>query len=41
MQPVTGTMNPVRIADCVAGTKIVLTREEWYSVYLAAGNILP
>lgn len=41
MQPVTGTMNVQRLKDCVKATEIRLTREEWYAVYLAAGNILP
>ncbi|MDR2110745.1 MAG: aldo/keto reductase [Spirochaetaceae bacterium] len=41
MQPVTGTMNPARIRDCVKAAEINLTREEWYEIYLAAGNILP
>lgn len=41
MQPVTGTMNVERLKDCVRATEISLTREEWYAIYLAAGNILP
>jgi predicted oxidoreductase len=41
MQPVTGTMNPKRLADCVTATEITLTRDEWYAIYLAAGNELP
>lgn len=41
MQPVTGTMNVQRLKDCVKAAEIRLTREEWYAVYLAAGNILP
>lgn len=41
MQPIAGTMNIGRMRDCVKATEIVLTREEWYSIYLAAGNILP
>ena len=41
MQPVTGTMNAKRLADCAKATEIHLTREEWYEIYLAAGNILP
>jgi predicted oxidoreductase len=40
-QPVTGTMNRRRLEDCVRGTEITLTREEWYEIYLSAGNILP
>lgn len=41
MQPVTGTMNIQRLSDCVQATKIHLTREEWYAIYLAAGYTLP
>ena len=41
MQPVTGTMNVSRLKDCVKAAKIKLTRDEWYAIYLAAGNILP
>jgi len=41
MQPVTGTMNVSRLADCCKASEIVLTREEWYSIYRAAGNVLP
>ena len=41
MQPVTGTMNIDRLLDCVKAADIRLTREEWYQIYLAAGNILP
>jgi predicted oxidoreductase len=40
-QPVTGTMNVSRLADCVKAADIALSREEWYAIYLAAGNILP
>ncbi len=41
MQPITGTMNLQRLADCIKATEISLTREEWYSLYKSAGNILP
>jgi predicted oxidoreductase len=41
MQPVTGTMNIPRLRDCVKAAEITLSREEWYALYLAAGNILP
>ena len=41
MQPVTGTTNVSRLADCVKATEIVLSREEWYEIYLAAGHRLP
>jgi predicted oxidoreductase len=41
MQPVTGTMNAGRLKDCVKATEINLSKEEWYEIYLAAGNTLP
>lgn len=41
MQPVTGTMNVGRLKDCIKATEITLTREEWYAIYMAAGNTLP
>lgn len=41
MQPVTGTMNAKRLKDCIKAADIYLTREEWYEIYRAAGNILP
>ncbi len=41
MQPVTGTMNLGRLLECLKAAEIKLTREEWYQIYLAAGNILP
>ncbi|MGN7358999.1 aldo/keto reductase [Paenibacillus sp. SAF-054] len=41
MQPVIGTMNIERLKDCCKASDIRLTREEWYAIYRAAGNILP
>ena len=41
MQPVIGTMNRERLKQCVDAANITLTREQWYEIYLAAGNILP
>lgn len=41
MMPVIGTMNVNRMRDCVRASEINLTREEWYEIYRAAGNILP
>lgn len=41
MQPVTGTTNVGRLMDYIKATDIILTREEWYDIYRAAGNILP
>lgn len=41
IQPVTGTMSTEHLQDCIRAASITLTREEWYAVYLSAGNILP
>ncbi len=41
MQPVTGTMNLERLKDCCKASEIILSREEWYGILLAAGNALP
>ena len=41
MQLISGSMNPSRIKEIASGADIVLTRPEWYRLYLAAGNPLP
>ena len=41
MQPVTGTTNLTRLADCLKAADVQLSREEWYEIYRAAGNQLP
>jgi len=41
MQVLSGTMNPERLHQMCQACEICLTREEWYGVYMAAGNILP
>ena len=41
MQPVTGTMNLNRLTDCCKAADVTLSREEWYGIYRAAGNVLP
>ena len=41
MQPITGTTNLQRLKDSLCATDYTLTREEWYEIYRAAGNILP
>ncbi|WP_127850176.1 aldo/keto reductase [Lacticaseibacillus hulanensis] len=40
-QVIAGTTNANRIAQVAEADKAKLTREEWYSLYLAAGNDLP
>lgn len=41
MQPVTGTTNLTRLTDCLKASEVTLTREQWYEIYRAAGNVLP
>lgn len=41
IQVLVGSMNPKHIADSAKGADIELSREEWYKLYLAAGNDLP
>jgi len=41
MQPVTGTMNVERLIDCCKASDIELSREDWYEILRAAGNVLP
>ena len=41
MQPIVGTTNPSRVRDICKASDVRLTREEWYAIYLAAGNTLP
>ncbi|MBS7576209.1 MULTISPECIES: aldo/keto reductase [unclassified Enterococcus] len=40
-QTVIGTMTTKRIIDITKGADIHLSREEWYDLYQAAGNLLP
>ncbi|MDR1136386.1 MAG: aldo/keto reductase [Clostridiales Family XIII bacterium] len=39
--PLTGTMNIGRLKDCIKAADVNISREEWYEIFLAAGNILP
>ena len=41
VQLIAGTMNKQRLSDIASAADISLTREEWYSMYLSAGHILP
>lgn len=41
MQVVIGTTNKERMTDICMGSDIKLTREEWYSLYTTAGNLIP
>ena len=40
-QVIIGTMTPAHIIDSAKGADISLTAQEWYDIYLAAGNDLP
>jgi predicted oxidoreductase len=41
MQPILGTTNPGRLQDACQASNVTLTHQEWYDIYLAAGNKLP
>lgn len=41
MQMIAGTTNVNRLKEILNATDICLTREEWYRIYLSAGNRLP
>ena len=41
IQTIVGSMNERRLSEIFKGGDIVLTRQEWYRIYLAAGNPLP
>ena len=41
MQVIIGTMNPKHIESAAKASDFILTREEWYELYRAAGNELP
>ena len=41
IQTIVGTMNEKRLADIAKAADLVLTREEWYELYMAAGKMLP
>lgn len=41
IQPMVGTTNPARLPDFAKACSITLGREDWYSLYRAAGKTLP
>lgn len=41
IQVILGTTKPSRIIDACKGSEIPLTREEWYKIYKATGNMVP
>lgn len=41
IQAIAGTMNPSHLRDICEATKVDLTHNEWYRLYLASGKYLP
>ncbi len=41
LQVVLGTTKPARVRESVAGSDVVLSREEWYRLFRAAGHKVP
>ncbi len=41
IQAIIGSMNPDRIAEIAKAQEVTLSRQDWYRLYLAAGNPLP
>ncbi len=41
MQAIAGTMNPAHLKDICAASKVTLTHNEWWQLYLASGRFLP
>ncbi len=41
MQVISGTMNPVHLAEMAKACNISLSREDWYKLYLSSGKFLP
>jgi len=38
---IAGTMNPQHLKDLCCATRVYLTHQEWYALYLASGKFLP
>ena len=41
IQVISGTTNPERMKQIIAGVNTQISREDWYAIYRAAGNRLP
>lgn len=41
IQTIVGTTNENRLRDICTASSVNLTRQEWYEIYLSAGNMLP
>ena len=40
-QVISGTTNPARMREICSGADVQLTHEEWYSLYMSTGRVLP
>ncbi|WP_370650704.1 aldo/keto reductase, partial [Lactobacillus taiwanensis] len=40
-QVIIGAMTPAHIVDSAKGADVTLSRQEWYDLYIAAGQDLP
>ena len=41
IQVITGSTNPKHVQESIDGTKVRLTKGEWYTLYRKTGNLLP
>lgn len=41
VEVVIGSMNPKHIQEAIDGSKVTLSRQDWYRLYLSTGNLLP
>lgn len=41
IQVITGSTNPEHVKESIDGTKVNLTKAEWYTLYRKTGNLLP
>lgn len=41
MQPIAGTTSPVHLSELCKACDVLLTRREWYDIYLSVGKMLP
>lgn len=40
-QIVLGSMNPTRLGEMLDGADIDLDKQDWWDLYVAAGNLIP
>ena len=41
IQIVLGSMNPTRLSEMLDGADIDLDKQDWWDLYVAAGNLIP